>query len=234
MSIVSKAVGEKIRIYRKKKHMTLAELAECICKSKATVSKYEAGEITVDLDTLYELADALNVNVNQLLYTAPPKIKERNDTEYAFFRNISHFYGYIYDGRENKVIHCFFELSPRSEDQHQAVRMYMNFSDYDCFQLCENTYEGFIEHFDAITNIILTNEYLPMEKASIQLLVSSLDAAVRMGLWNGLSTRPLMPIATKIMLSRKQLAESDEMISQLKISANDIKLFKLYNMFPVL
>lgn len=43
MSIVSKAVGEKIRIYRKKKHMTLAELAECICKSKATVSKYETG-----------------------------------------------------------------------------------------------------------------------------------------------------------------------------------------------
>lgn len=234
MSIVTEYVGKSIRIYRKKKQMTLSELADCICKSKATVSKYEKGEISLDLDTLYELAEALDVSVNQLLYTKPKKPRTKENEEPSFFGNTNSFYGYVYDGRENKVIRCFFEVSDFSQTEEQRVRMYMNFQDYENYQLCENTYEGYMEHFDAVTNIFLCNEYLPMEKASIQLLASSLDASIRMGLWNGLSSRPLMPVATKMMLSKTRLKENEELISQLKISSNDIKLFRLYNMFPVL
>ena len=234
MSIISEAVGEKIRTYRQKKHMTLTELAERISKCKGTVSKYETGEIIIDIDTLYEVAEVLNIGVEQLLYIPPRKSAERNEAEYSFFRGLDLFYGYIYDGRESKVLRCCFELSGQTEAESQSIRMYMNFADYDHYQICENTYDGTIEHFDALTNISLTNVYLPMEKASIQLLASSLDAPVRMGLWNGLSTRPLMPVATKIMLSRSKMPETDEMLSQLKISAGDIKLFRLYNMFPVL
>ncbi len=234
MSVITASVGEKIRIYRKKKHMTLHELADRICKSKATVSKYEKGEIAMDLDTLYEVAAALDVHVSLLLYNEPQKTGERESDRFPFFQDTDHFYGYIYDGRESKVIRCFFEMAERLQEGRQKIRLYMNFRDYEQYQLCENTYEGYMEHFDAVTNIFLRNEYLPMEKASIQLLASSLDAAARMGLWNGLSTRPLMPVAAKIMLSRTILPESEELLSQLKISANDIKLFKLYNMFPVL
>ena len=46
-------IGKKIRIYRKKQKMTLDELAAVIYKSKATVSKYEKGEISIDISTLY-------------------------------------------------------------------------------------------------------------------------------------------------------------------------------------
>ena len=37
--------------------MTLDELAPAIHKSRATLSKYERGEISIDIDTLYELAN---------------------------------------------------------------------------------------------------------------------------------------------------------------------------------
>ena len=72
-----------------------------------------------------------------------------------------------------------------------------------------------------------------MEKASVQILASYLDSDTKWGLFNGFSSRPMMPIAAKMLLSKKPLEENAELIRQLKISKNDIRLLKLYNMLPV-
>ena len=60
-------IGNKIKFFRKKRGLTLVEFADILCKSKATVSKYENGQITIDIVTLYEIAEALGVHVEQLL-----------------------------------------------------------------------------------------------------------------------------------------------------------------------
>ena len=49
-------VGEQIRRYRKAGNMTLQDLADAIHKSRATICKYENGEISVDVETLYEIS----------------------------------------------------------------------------------------------------------------------------------------------------------------------------------
>ncbi|WP_241735556.1 helix-turn-helix domain-containing protein, partial [Streptococcus oralis] len=49
------------------KGLTIQELADRLHKSKATVSKYERGEITLDVLTLQELAQILSVDLAQLL-----------------------------------------------------------------------------------------------------------------------------------------------------------------------
>lgn len=55
MSKISIEIGNKIRQFRQSREMTLDELAPAIHKSRATLSKYERGEISIDIDTLYEL-----------------------------------------------------------------------------------------------------------------------------------------------------------------------------------
>ena len=45
-------IGNKIKFFRKKRGLTLVEFADILCKSKATVSKYENGQITIDIVTL--------------------------------------------------------------------------------------------------------------------------------------------------------------------------------------
>ena len=62
MSQISTEIGKQIRTFRKKRKMTLEALAAVICKSKSTVSKYENGEIPVDIETLYEIASALQIH----------------------------------------------------------------------------------------------------------------------------------------------------------------------------
>ncbi|MGE8018509.1 helix-turn-helix domain-containing protein [Peribacillus frigoritolerans] len=45
---------EKIRAFRKGNGMSIQQLADTIYKRKGTVSKYETGDIAIDLVTLYK------------------------------------------------------------------------------------------------------------------------------------------------------------------------------------
>ncbi|MEI3144865.1 MAG: helix-turn-helix transcriptional regulator [Dakarella massiliensis] len=44
----------------------MQQLADMICKSRASVSKYETGEITVDIQTLYDIGEALHIPLTHL------------------------------------------------------------------------------------------------------------------------------------------------------------------------
>ena len=67
MKEISVHVGKRIRLYRKMKNMTIEVFAGLINKSKATVSKYENGDIAIDIETLFIIANALDISVNQLI-----------------------------------------------------------------------------------------------------------------------------------------------------------------------
>lgn len=234
MSEISFEIGKRIRNYRKKRNMTLEELSKQINKCKATVSKYEKGEIIIDIDTLYDLADALQVHVEQLLYcrTKREKICTR-DKSPAFFNGLSQFYSYLYDGRANRIIKCVFDVLSEAGESGYKIMMYMNFKDYENYQNCENTYWGYIKHYDALTNILMQNQDTPMEQVTASILASFLDSDTKWGLFFGISSRPMMPIAVKMLFSKKILKEDEMLMKMLKISKEDIRLLKLYNMLSV-
>ena len=73
MKQVNQHIGNRIRNFRKMKKLTIQQLADMIHKSRATVSKYETGEITLDIETLYDISSALDVDLNQLTDYRPPK-----------------------------------------------------------------------------------------------------------------------------------------------------------------
>ena len=64
MKQVNQHIGNRIRNFRKMKKLTIQQLADMIHKSRATVSKYETGEITLDIETLYDISSALDVDLN--------------------------------------------------------------------------------------------------------------------------------------------------------------------------
>lgn len=72
-----------------------------------------------------------------------------------------------------------------------------------------------------------------MEEASVQILASYLDSDTKYGLFNGFSSRPMMPIAVKMLFSKIPLKQDEELQSQLKVSRADIQMLKLYNMLCV-
>lgn len=234
MSEINIEIGKIIRSLRKKRVMTIEELSKIINKSKATVSKYERGEIIIDIVTLYDIADALHVHVEQLLYCKPERTKiSLKNKNPAFFSGLSQFYSYVFDGRANRIIRCVFDVLSETGESRYKIMMYMNFKDFNNYQNCENTYWGYIEHYDALTNILMKNQDTPMEQVTASILASFLDSDTKWGLFFGISSRPMMPIAVKMLFSKKILKEDETLIKQLKVSREDIRLLKLYNMLSV-
>lgn len=234
MDNINAAVGNRLRNFRKMRCLTLEDVSSRIGKSRSTISKYEKGEITIDIQTLYELASVYRVHPEQLLVpTETPASFEREREIPAFFLGLHQFFGYLFDGRSNALIRCVFDVRSDPETQRRHIMLYMNCDSIEYYQKCENTYSGYMDHYDALTTVSLVNAETPMEKASLQILAPYLDAERKWALWTGFSSRPMMPVATKMLLTKVSLPETPELMRELKISKEDIRLMKLYNMFSV-
>lgn len=59
-------VGNRIRKYRKLKHLTMKELGEQIGMSEGNVSRYERGELALDVKQLMQIAKVLDVPPKKL------------------------------------------------------------------------------------------------------------------------------------------------------------------------
>ena len=100
-------VGARIREARKAKGITLQQLADRIHKSRASVSKYENGEITLDIQTLYDISRELGVTAAQLMdYRPERETAQRPIPDMAgrspFFQ-ADRLYFYFYDGRYKRL-----------------------------------------------------------------------------------------------------------------------------------
>ena len=235
MAQISHEIGKRIRAFRKARHMTLDELARILCKNKSTLSKYETGEIVLDIETIYEISRALGIHVEQLLYCTPERVSiQEPEAQSNFFSGLTQFYSYYYDGRVNRIVPVVYDVLLLSEDHRYKIMMYMNFSDFDSYQDCGTACWGYMEHYDAITNITLTNQASPMERAFAQILATFTTSDTIWGLFTGLSARPMMPVALKMLFSKKRLTEDEALVQLLKVTKEDIRLMKLYNMMTVL
>ena len=232
---IAEEIGQHIRYYRKQKQMSIEELAAAVCKSKSCVSKYENGQIAVDVLTLYDIAAALEIRVTQLLCLSPgPLHAAPAGMVPAFFAGLSRFYLYYFDGRSNHIVRCVADISQQNEKGAFAVQVYMNVPDYQRYQLSENTYEGELMHYGTLSMILLQNQNMEMDHYQIGIPSPFMNSPTKWGLAFGISSRPLMPTSTKILLSKQILPESPELEKELRISKEDIRLMRLYNMLTVL
>ena len=116
MSKITEHVGQRIRTCRKKKGYTIEEFSKMINKSKATLSKYENGSIAIDIDTLLDIAEALEMDLSHLVDYISPKSKRPAAHGNSYF-NSAYFYVYYYTNiipstrRRFKYLSIYFSYS---------------------------------------------------------------------------------------------------------------------------
>ena len=60
-------VGEKIKTYRERKNMTQSEIAEILGVKPTTISKYEAGTLEPNIESLKKLSEIFEISVDELI-----------------------------------------------------------------------------------------------------------------------------------------------------------------------
>jgi transcriptional regulator with XRE-family HTH domain len=228
MSDITEHVGKMIRLYRKIQQMSMEEFASRIHKSKPTVSKYENGTIGIDIDTLFEIAKALNVSTTQLL---PVKLINKRPslktTKWIFSNNI--FYLYFYDGRFNRLIRGLIQVFCDSNGVQNQSTLYMNVESFANYKECKTLYCGTITTYDLITNFTFENQANEIEQVNIIALNPFGQIDIMWALISGVSDNPILPISFRCIISPRKLDEDDRLLDGLIFSREDFKLIKKYN-----
>ena len=93
---VNKIIGQNIKKYRTAYNMTLKEMSDKLHKSISTISKYEKGEISLDMTTFLETAKILRISPSALLSGTSVPSNEHSETDH----NAEVIYMYTYSGSE--------------------------------------------------------------------------------------------------------------------------------------
>ena len=225
-------VGNKIKIFRKQKKYTLEELAKKIYKSKSTLSKYENGEITIDISSLNDISEALEIPIKFFLdfsdtislfpFSGENKIKE----------NFEKYYVYFYDLRKKYYRKTDMVVSVLEVDSEKNATLYFLVQDVKNYKNCNYIYSGTKLIEGNSRKLVLVNS---MSKSDIIVLnyLSYLkqNEESRSGSIISLSLGQFENYSTKCIISKIPLKIDENLIKSLLFSKEVIKDMKKTNTY---
>jgi len=232
MSIITEHIGKKIKLYRKINGLTLEQLAHKINKSTATLSKYESGQISCDVETLFLLSDHLGCEFAQLTdYSNKHLQNNHHYSKKTIFGETDKLYMYLFDGRIKKIVKSIVTIEYNQDSSSYKSTLYMNVENFSEFHKCEHLYVGEFYPYDMVSNFVLVNQINPVEFMNI-IIINPLNYTKSIkGLLSGISGYPFMPAASKVLFSTDNFKNSEDIIEQLLFSKEDLRSIKKYNFF---
>lgn len=237
MGEINKHVGKRIRMYRKMKNMTLQQLANQIHKSKASVSKYENGEMALDIETLAEIAQVLQVNPTHLMdwqtetvETEMPKLRSSRMSPFFQARRL---YFYFYDGRYQRLKDGIIDIreSKKETGRYEADLWIRAVSSSGVST--DTYYTGKVVYSDMLIRFSFVNQYNALEEDLLYIFNPLEFRDTTDGLLCGISSADLMPCAFKCLVTLYPQEHTDEFKRRLLITKEELQRWQKLNMMLV-
>ena len=237
MSKITQHTGSRIRAFRRARGLTLQQLAELIHKSRATVSKYEAGEITLDIETLFDIAQVLGVELSQLTdyresrsQTAPVPTDTRGQS--PFFQ-AEQLYFYFYDGRYNRLKDGVIHIHREDADESGCRATFSISAVTPTGRSSEIYYSGRVVYSDMLIRFSFVNQYNTLEEDLLYIFNPLEKRDFTEGLLCGISSADLMPCAFKCLVTLTPQQTTDELKQQLLFTNKELRRRQKLNMLIV-
>lgn len=237
MNDISRQIGARIRSRRRELGLTLQQLADRIHKSRASVSKYETGEIVLDVQTLYDLSAALHTEFAQLADCRPAQpgayaqpLPPQGNSPYF---QADRLYFYFYDGRYNRlkdgVINIRRDASPGGG--YEAT-LFIN--TVTAGGLSGGVaYKGSVVYSDMLIRFSFVNQYNPLEEDLLYIFNPLEIRSFTEGLLCGISSADLMPCAFKCLVTLTPQEPTEEFKQRLMITRKEMRRWQKLNMWIV-
>lgn len=237
MNKISLHIGDRIRMYRKARGLTLQQLADMIHKSRASVSKYENGEITLDVETLCEIARVLMVSPGQLMDIQPalPKTAETAfhiPAKSPFFQ-AKRLYFYFYDGRYKRLKDGIIYIYERENAPGNYEATLSISAVTPAGRSSEIYYTGKVVYSDMLIRFSFVNQCNALEEDLLYIFnpLEIRDSTV--GLLCGISSADLMPCAFKCLVTLTPQEHTENFKQQLLITKKELQKWQKLNMLIV-
>jgi transcriptional regulator with XRE-family HTH domain len=223
---ISARIGQRIKLYRKQRKMTLETLASCIRRSKATVSKYEHGSIVMDVETLSDIAQALQIPITCLMDPTPTAIGSSITVNVLPPR----LYFYIYRDRGTQDIACSYLDTVHRDGRCQAVLYYDVPTAHPQKTHLIYTGEAFVT--DTTFTLLMTNYRNQLDQmyfSSARPYINQNDYFV--GFWVGLTFESVTPVCMKAVISERPIEDKTLLHNLLTVTQRELAYFRKKNKF---
>ena len=222
------------------KKMTIQQLADRIHKSRATVSKYENGDITIDVETLYEISMALEVNLSQLTDYHPALEEEETmpsalcyNGESPFFK-ANQLYFYFYDGRFRCLKEAVINVHKNTIDENGCYEASLSLhTTTNSGRSSEIYYSGNVLYSDMLIRFSFVNQYNRLEQDLLYIFNPLELRDSTEGLLCGISSTDLMPCAFKCIVALTPCQDYEELKQHLLLTTKEMKRWQKLNMLLV-
>jgi len=237
MSKISEYVGKCIKDYRKMQGLTLQQLADKIHKSRATLSKYENGEIVLDVETLYSISEALNIEVNKLMDNSHNKPFNSHSTnkfinKSPFFK-ANRLYIYFYDGRYKRLKDGIIDIQQKTDEDNIYDATLFISTITPKGRKAEIYCSGKVIYSDMLIRFSFVNQFNALEEDLLYIFNPLELRDFTEGLLSGISSVDLMPCAFKCFVTLNPQPPSEKLKKQLKINNEELKRWQKLNMMTI-
>lgn len=237
MDDINRFTGAQIRKYRKVCRMTLQQLADAIHKSRATVCKYENGEISVDIATLYEISQALQVSLARLTsYHAPapqPAPPTVGIVQKSPFFQAKRLYFYFYDGRYERLKDGIIDIHAREEQPGTYEASFTLSSISGNGRSSESYFTGNVLYSDMLIRFTFVNQFNPLEEDLLYIFNPLEMRNFTDGLLCGISSADLMPCAFRCLVTLTPQPLDESLRERLLFSPGELRRWAKLNMLLV-
>lgn len=237
MNDINIHVGGRIRMYRKARDMTLQQLADMIHKSRASVSKYENGEITLDVETLFEIASVLMVSPSQLMdirKTVPRNAENAlNTSGKSPFFQAKRLYFYFYDGRYKRLKDGIIDIYEQENAPGDYEATLSISAVTPTGRSSEIYYTGKVVYSDMLIRFSFVNQCNALEEDLLYIFNPLEIRDSTDGLLCGISSADLMPCAFRCLVTLTPQEHTEEFKQQLLITRKELQKWQKLNMLIV-
>ena len=204
-------IGDAIRKIRKSKNISVEDLANRISKTPTTIYKYERNEVLPDVITIFEICNALEIDVNDL--TIKDRIEVNRETSInPFTTDILYMY-YLGFG-------SLAEYRLRITPENGFMKVEFLLEDDLVY------YTGTIESNSDLAFISLKNYYAVnqcFEKLQLTINMKFSIDGMNTGVFLALREDVNQPVIKKFVLSKRKIkdSEKEEIIKRLNLTDNE-------------
>ncbi|MDO4554293.1 MAG: helix-turn-helix transcriptional regulator [Lachnospiraceae bacterium] len=233
MANITEEIGKRIKYYRKERKLTVKQLAEALGKKQGTVYKYESGEISIDAETLLDIANILKITPEQLFTIT--EITKKREREMDLGENITpKLYVYHYDGRHNRIIRSLIRITEDELTESFLVVLHYDLKGETEYLVSEYLYKGRMILFDHIVYFQVQNVINPAEFITIETFHPWHSSPYAWGMLLGILDAPITPAACKILVSVYPLENEKMLETLLRLNPLELEQIKNENLFHLL
>lgn len=231
MDELNRRIGKELQLIRKERKMTQRQIADRLHKTTACISKYESGDIALDIESFCKYCSALNVSPSEFLQPFVPDGQDDRSAEPPLpFYCVPELFLYWRGGVDGSLFSAKMTFLSHAASRVR-MRIVFNFcTKPSLLSSSKSVFEGEIEFFPSVTRVLMHKVGTALDLILITAYNAGEGNNYRIGHITTL-TSYYSPMSSKCIISQEIIPDKETVIQLLRVSRDEVSQLKKSGVF---